>query len=106
MHGSRPQPSECSSSSTSSSVSRGSVGSPIPLESSTSVGIDPAFHDRVFGLFDKLDPSTEGTGVGLALARRIVEVHGGRTWIESEGRGHGTAVCFTLPGPPPVSAER
>ena len=51
------------------------------------VGIDPAYHDRVFGLFDKLDPRTEGTGVGLALARRIVEVHGGRTWIESEGLG-------------------
>jgi PAS domain S-box-containing protein len=71
------------------------------------IGIDPAYHERVFGLFDKLDPRTEGTGVGLALARRIVEVHGGRAWIESEGRGHGTTVCFTLPGPPrATSAER
>jgi len=68
------------------------------------IGIDPAHHERVFGLFDKLDPRTEGTGVGLALARRIVEVHGGRTWIESEGQGHGTTVCFTLPAPPPVAA--
>ena len=68
------------------------------------VGIDPAHHDRVFGLFDKLDPRTEGTGVGLALARRIVEVHGGRVWIESEGLGYGTTVCFTLPGPPVAAA--
>jgi len=66
----------------------------------TGIGIDPAHHETVFGLFDKLDPRTEGTGVGLALARRIVEGHGGRIWIESEGRGHGTTVCFTLPGAP------
>ena len=73
------------------------------------IGIDPAYHERVFGLFDKLDPRTEGTGVGLALARRVVEVHGGRTWVESEGRGRGTTVCFTLPGPrwrPPPSGSQ
>ncbi len=68
------------------------------------VGIDPAHHDRAFGLFDKLDPRTEGTGAELALARRIVEVHGGRVWIESEGLGYGTTVCFTLPGPPVAAA--
>ena len=80
---------------------------PVLYVQDNGIGIDPAYHERVFGLFDKLDPRTEGTGVGLALARRIVEVHGGRTWVESEGRGHGTTVCFTLPGPPrPTSAER
>ena len=36
--------------------------------------------------------------MGLALARRIVEVHGGRIWIESEGKGRGSTVCFILPG--------
>jgi signal transduction histidine kinase len=61
------------------------------------VGIEPAYHDRIFGLFDKLDPRSEGTGVGLALARRIVEVHGGRIWVESEGKGSGSMFCFTLP---------
>ena len=61
------------------------------------IGIDPAFHERVFGLFDQLDPRSEGSGVGLALVRRIVEVHGGRAWVESEGRGRGTRVLFTLP---------
>ena len=61
------------------------------------VGIEPRYHERVFGLFDKLDPQSEGTGVGLALVKRILEVHGGRIWIESEGIGRGATFCFTLP---------
>lgn len=66
-------------------------------------GIDARFHDKVFGLFDRLDASEEGTGVGLALVKRIVEVHGGRVWVESEGNGRGATFCFTLapPGPEP-----
>ena len=67
----------------------------------TASGIEPRFQEKVFGLFLKLDPKAEGSGVGLALVRRIVEVHGGRVWIESEGRDRGTTVCFTLPEPPP-----
>jgi signal transduction histidine kinase len=61
------------------------------------IGINPSYHERIFGLFDKLDPRTEGTGVGLALAKRIVEVHGGRIWVESQGKGKGSMFCFTLP---------
>jgi signal transduction histidine kinase len=76
---------------------------PVIFVRDNGIGIDPAHHEAVFGLFDKLDPGTDGTGVGLALARRIVEVHGGRIWIESEGRGRGTTVCFTLPDPPLVA---
>ena len=60
------------------------------------MGIDPRYHDKVFGLFNKLDPRTEGTGVGLALVKRIVEVHGGRIWVESEGPGQGTTCYFSV----------
>ena len=63
-------------------------------------GIDPQYHERVFGLFDKLDPKSEGTGIGLALVKRIVEVHGGRIWIESAGNSQGATFLFTLPLPP------
>lgn len=59
-------------------------------------GIDPRHRARLFGLFEKLDPGTDGTGIGLALVRRIVEMHGGRIWVESEGRGKGACFRFTL----------
>ena len=61
------------------------------------MGIDPAYHERVFGLFDRLDPGSEGTGVGLAVVKRVIEVHGGRIWVESEGQGQGATFCFTIP---------
>lgn len=61
------------------------------------VGIEPAYHERVFGLFNKLDPNSEGTGVGLALVKRIIEFHGGKVWVESEGVNQGSTFCFTLP---------
>jgi signal transduction histidine kinase len=48
------------------------------------IGIAPEFHERVFGLFNRLNPVIEGTGIGLALVKRIVEFHGGRVWIQSE----------------------
>ncbi len=61
------------------------------------IGIEPQFHDRIFGLFNKLDPQSEGTGVGLAVVRRIVEAHGGKIWVLSKGRGTGSTFYFTLP---------
>ncbi len=60
------------------------------------IGIEPRYHERIFGLFDQLDQKVEGSGVGLALVKRIVDVHGGRIWIESEGAGHGSTFCFTI----------
>lgn len=60
------------------------------------IGIAEAYHDKVFGMFEHLDPGIEGTGMGLALAKRIVEMHGGRIWLESEGEGCGTTLFFTL----------
>jgi signal transduction histidine kinase len=61
------------------------------------IGIDSAYQEKIFGLFEKLDPSVEGTGVGLAIVKRIFEIHGGRIWVESEGAGCGSTFCFTLP---------
>ena len=62
-------------------------------------GIDPRYLEKGFGLFERLDHRIPWTGVGLALVRRIVEVHGGRSWVESEGVGHGSTFFFTLPPP-------
>lgn len=61
------------------------------------MGIDPQYHTKIFGLFDKLDSTSEGTGVGLTLIKRIIETHGGKLWVESEGSGRGTTFCFTIP---------
>jgi signal transduction histidine kinase len=71
-------------------------GKPILFVRDNGIGIEPQYHERVFGLFNKLDVQSEGTGVGLALVKRIVEVHGGRIWVESEGIGKGATFCFTL----------
>ncbi|MBN2579844.1 MAG: hypothetical protein JXB10_12725 [Pirellulales bacterium] len=61
------------------------------------IGINPRYHGRVFELFEKLEPKSDGAGVGLALVKRIIEWHGGRVWVESEGRGTGSTFYFFLP---------
>ena len=75
-------------------------GQPVYYVRDNGIGIDSRYHQKVFGLFDKLEANSEGTGVGLALVKRIIEVHGGQVWIESAGSGTGTTVCFTLPPKP------
>ncbi len=72
---------------------------PVFYVSDNGRGIAGQYHERIFGLFERLDGSGEGTGVGLALVRRIIEVHEGRVWVESEGEGHGSTFCFTLGTP-------
>jgi signal transduction histidine kinase len=63
-------------------------------------GIAPDYHHRVFDLFERLDTKVDGTGIGLALVKRIIEVHGGGIWIESAGQGQGSTFHFTLPAAP------
>lgn len=60
------------------------------------IGVAPEHHERIFDLFGKLDVNVEGSGIGLALVKKIIEYHGGRIWLESEV-GKGTTFYFTLP---------
>ena len=62
-------------------------------------GIAAEYHEQIFGLFERLNADVEGTGVGLSLVKRIIEVHGGEVWAESKGLGLGSKLSFTLPKP-------
>jgi signal transduction histidine kinase len=64
-----------------------------------SSGIDPRYHHWIFGLFNRLDPGRGGTGIGLAIVQQVVEMHGGRVWVESAAKGQGSTFYVHLPGP-------
>ncbi len=70
-------------------------GKPIFFIRDNGMGIEPAHLDRIFGLFNKLDASSDGTGIGLTIVKRIIEVHNGRIWVQSEA-GKGSTFYFTL----------
>jgi two-component system, LuxR family, sensor kinase FixL len=70
-------------------------GKPVFFVKDNGIGIASKYHEQVFGLFNKLNPDIEGTGIGLAIVKRIVEAHGGRIWVESE-KGKGSTFYFTL----------
>jgi len=70
-------------------------GSHVFFVQDNGIGIAPEHHERIFELFSKLDLKTDGTGIGLGLVKRIVEVHNGKIWVESEPE-KGATFKFTL----------
>jgi signal transduction histidine kinase len=76
---------------------RDQAGASILYVKDNGMGIEEQYKEKIFGLFEKLNPTIEGTGVGLALVKRIIETHGGKIWVESDGLGEGSTFCFTIP---------
>ena len=83
-------------------------GDPVIFVRDNGMGIEPQHLTKIFSLFEKLDQNSEGTGIGLALVKRIIETHGGKIWAESEGLDKGSIFYFTIPdgrnNPHPPSA--
>ena len=72
-------------------------GSPVFFVRDNGIGIELKNYGQIFNLFEKLDDKKEGSGAGLAIVKRIIEVHGGKIWVESKGNGNGCTFLFTLP---------
>jgi signal transduction histidine kinase len=72
----------------------------------TGIGVPLDAQERIFRIFEQVDASysrhQQGTGIGLALTKRLVELHGGSIWVESEGEGKGSTFTFVIPVIPPT----
>ncbi len=67
------------------------------------IGIDPEYHDRIFGIFQRLkEVEVEGTGVGLSIVKKVIDLAGGKIWIESK-KGEGATFFVQLPATPKIS---
>jgi signal transduction histidine kinase len=75
--------------------------------SDNGIGIDPQYAERIFVIFQRLHTreAYPGTGIGLAMCRKIIEHHGGRMWLDQAHTG-GTRMWFTLPAVPPTTSSR
>ena len=61
------------------------------------IGINKEYHHRIFDMFERLSVESEGTGIGLSICKRIVEIQGGKIWVDSDGLGKGSTFYFTIP---------
>jgi chemotaxis family two-component system sensor kinase Cph1 len=79
------------------SGSTGRLEEPVLFVRDNGIGISPADQDRIFEPFERLGQhDAPGTGIGLAIVKKIIELYQGKVWVESEP-GHGSTFCFTLP---------
>lgn len=73
------------------------TGGPVFYVRDNGMGIEPQQLQRIFTIFTQLDPQSSGSGLGLALVKKVVELYDGNVWAESEGKGKGSCFRFTLP---------
>lgn len=79
--------------------SKGADGEPVFFVRDNGKGIPTEDQDKIFNLFERLDQGTPGSGIGLALVKRIINVHGGKVWLHSDGPDLGTTFYFTCKSP-------